>query len=260
MPITPPKPQRDPDSREAVENLADYSATNWGLVQDALQPTVEIERRRVAMEGLLKVYGRAIRNYLGGALRDVDLVNDAYQTLAERMLSGGFAKVDPAKGKFRHYLKTVLCRLVTDIHRRKLLKSFNSTGIDDPVTPEPEYLSTDDANFLRHWNRGLLEIAWERLRLEQKARPETQHFTALKFKSSHPDAGNAELAAVLSRELDSEINTTKAGNILLRARDRYANLLAEAVAATLNAPGSDEVEQELIDLGLHQYVHQRLKR
>ena len=252
-------PEMNPD--EKIENLTDCPPTNWGLVNEALRPTDggDPGRRRQALDVLLKAYERPIRSYLAGALHDPEAVNDAFQNLAARMIAGGFARVDPAKGKFRNYLKTALCRLATDIRRKRIDHSLDLEGVAAPYSDDPEIELESDREFLQHWTRGLLDIAWEGLSRDERSAPNQPYFTALSHKCIHRERDNTKLAEVLGRKLGREITRNRAAQVLFEARARFSTYIYDAVASTLSQPTRNGIEEELIALGLHRYVVSRVR-
>ena len=70
-------------------------------------------------QALLERYGGAIRSYLNAALKNPDVANDLFHEFAFKFIKGDFKNADPAKGKFRSFVKTVLFRMVA-LHYRKL--------------------------------------------------------------------------------------------------------------------------------------------
>jgi len=83
-----------------------------------------------AQEQLLERYGKAVYRYLLGAIRDSDVADELYQEFALRFVRGDLAGADPARGRFRDYLKGVLSHLVGDHYRRKRKQ---------PLALNPEY-------------------------------------------------------------------------------------------------------------------------
>src|SRR5262249_40149745 len=55
---------------------------------------------------LVEYYGGAVRRHLSQVLRDPEAVSELYQEVALRIMSGAFRRADPARGRFRDYLKT----------------------------------------------------------------------------------------------------------------------------------------------------------
>jgi DNA-directed RNA polymerase specialized sigma24 family protein len=77
-------------------------------------PDQDPESVTTARRQLLLRYGRAVHRYLLGALRDADAADELSQESALRFLRGGLRGADSQRGRFRTFLKGVLCHLVAD--------------------------------------------------------------------------------------------------------------------------------------------------
>ncbi|MBI3468965.1 MAG: hypothetical protein HY000_38670, partial [Planctomycetes bacterium] len=73
------------------------------------------------------------------------------------------------------------------------------------------------------------------------------------YRVDHPDLRSPVLAEGLSGELGREISAANVRVMLHRAREQFALLLLDQVAQSLENPGRDELEQELIELELLDY-------
>src|SRR5688572_2306994 len=71
------------------------------------------EAASAAQQRLIQRYAPAALNYLRGALRDADAADELFQEFALRFVRGDFKRVQPERGRFRDYLKTVLMHLVS---------------------------------------------------------------------------------------------------------------------------------------------------
>ncbi len=174
-----------------------------------------------------------------------DLTQDFFTYVLEHQL---FAKADPARGRFRAFLRTVCVRHIAD--RRDREQSARRGGGRPPVSIdafdaerryslEPAHELTADRIFDRTWALTLLERVVERLR------------------SEYDDAGRAgrfeELIPLLTRDSTTEGYAqiaerlgTSEGNVRVsvhRLRRRYGLLLREEIAATVG--DSDLVEDEV---------------
>src|SRR5579872_3582118 len=89
--------------------------TVWNIVYEAQSGS---EKAVSAQAKLWERYGEAVRRYLRAAVRDAAAAEDLLQDFALIMTQTGFRNVDHRKGRFRDYLKSILCRLVYK-HRRR---------------------------------------------------------------------------------------------------------------------------------------------
>jgi RNA polymerase sigma factor (sigma-70 family) len=214
-----------------------------------------------AQAALIQRYQGAVYRYLLGALHDEDAADDLFQEFALKMSQGAFRRADPGRGRFRDYLKTTLCHLVTDYHNRRR----KERPADGDCMPEPAVLpdgsSAEDERFFQSWREELLARVWASLEQSQE-RGGQPYYSVLRFRSENPDASSAEMAAELSRQLKPEKPFTETGirKTLQRAKMQFADLLIEDVAQTLDNPTVEELEQELIDLGLLGYCRSAVGR
>jgi RNA polymerase sigma-70 factor (ECF subfamily) len=209
-----------------------------------------------AQEILLGRYGGAVYRYLLSAVRAPDVAEDLTQEFALRLVQGRFRHVSPERGRFRSYVKTVLFHMVSE-HRqrsRQLVRTPLPDGMDVAAPDEGGPQIEGDQQFLASWRDELLARAWSAL---QTAHPES--YTVLKYKSQRADATAEELAAHVSGVHGKPASAAAARQCLRRARDRFANLLIDEVAHSLDEPNEEAVQEELRDLGLMQYCR-RVRR
>ncbi len=232
-----------PDSHMPSE----FPTTRWSRVVTASRG--DAAEAREALSGLCREYWYPIyayirhRRYTPEQARD--LTQDFFAYVLERDV---FAKADPARGRFRAFLRTVCARQLAD--RRDQEKAAKRGGgrsffSIDPLDAERRYTRepadelTPERIFDRTWALTLLDRVVERLRGE------------------YDDAGRAakfeELIALLTRDPATEtyskiagrLGTTE-GNVRVavhRLRRRYGLLLREEIAATVG--DAAQVEDEI---------------
>jgi RNA polymerase sigma-70 factor (ECF subfamily) len=230
-------------------------STLWTVVCQANQGT-EGEAAR-AQEVLLRRYGRAVRRYLLGALRDPEAAEDLSQEFALRFLRGGFRGADRQRGRFRDFVKGVLSHLIADHHRRRPPLPLPSCG-GEPAAP-PEDVPDPDQQFLATWREDVLARAWEALEGHQ-LRTGQPLYTVLRFRADHPDVPSAQMAEQLGARLGKAPTAAGVRQALHRAREKYVDLVLDEVAQTLDAPTAEQLEEELIDLGLLEFCRAGLER
>src|SRR5437660_9775525 len=91
------------DEDRLQERLSQLS-TCWTLLGQAHAGAGDLESR--AQAALIERYQGAVYRYLMGILRDPDAADEVFQEFALRIVRGDFHKADPARGRFRHYVKT----------------------------------------------------------------------------------------------------------------------------------------------------------
>jgi len=239
---------------EPVDARLSRINTLWSLVNQANQAGSD----RDAQGRLLERYGGAVYRYLLGAVRDTSVADELFQEFALRFLQGKFHAVAPDKGRFRDYVKAVLFNLVSLHHKQKNRLPFQAESqvlASAADTPEDQA----DLDFNHSWRDELLARTWEALAELQK-QTGSLYFTMLDYRTRHPQSDSAEMAVQLSRDLNKPLTAAGVRQTIHRARDKFADLLLEEVSRSLQTESVDDVEQEVIDLGLHSYCADAIKR
>ncbi len=114
---------------------------------------------------------------------------------------------------------------------------------------------------MQNWRDEMLAKAWTALGEAERSGGQP-YFSVLKFRSEHPDASSAEMAARLTEQLQPQSPFTETGirKTLQRARERFAESLIAEVARSLGTPTDDELEEELIAVGLLPYCRSALQQ
>ncbi len=220
-----------------------------------------IHSKTAAQEQFMKRYHRAIYRYLLGALRDPDAADEVFQEFALEFLRGGLRHADPNRGKFRNFVKGVLIHLVSRYHKRQRARpELPGSEIVDPATPA-EDSDKLDREFTENWRCELLAHTWSALSAIEQETGQPFH-SVLRFRSEHPKMPSSEMAEQLTGLLKPTTAFTDTGirKLLQRAREKFADLLLDEVAQSLENPNIDDLEQELIDLGLLVYCQPSLAR
>ena len=197
---------------------------------------------------LLYRYRAAAYRYVLAAVRDADATDDLTQDFAVRFLRGDFRHADPGRGRFRDYLRTALSHLVTDYQRAKK----HAPG---PLAVEPAAPEDADTTFHTAWREELTERTWQRLAGEQP----TGH-AVLRLRVEEPELTSAQMAERLTEKLGRAQTAEGVRKALQRAHERFAEVLLDEVAATLEKPTVAELEAELQELGLTRYCRTALAR
>jgi hypothetical protein len=111
-----------------------------------------------------------------------------------------------------------------------------------------------DAQFLDSWRDELLARVWAALHEDERSGGQP-YYSVLKFRAENPKLTSREMAARLNERLLPTRAFTETGirKSVERARKRFANALIDEVAHSLGDPTDEELEQELINLGLLPY-------
>jgi RNA polymerase sigma-70 factor (ECF subfamily) len=204
---------------------------------------------------LMRRYGGAVYRYLLGAVRDPDAADDLSQEFALRFVRGDFGRADPARGRFRDYLRTALIHLVNDYHRaRQAAPRELHLDAPEPAAPSPQNLD-DEGGFLASWREDLLDRTWRAL-----AEANSSYHAALCLRIENPDLPSAQMAERLTTQLGKPFTAASVRKVLQRSHEKYADLLVEEVAASLDGPTPQALLQELQELDLLKYCRSALER
>jgi RNA polymerase sigma-70 factor (ECF subfamily) len=234
--------------RESKARLSQLE-TLWSQVRLAHQGPDEA--RAAAQARLLERYARPAYRYLLGALHDPEAAGDLAQEFAVRFLKGDFHRADQQCGRFRDYVKKALSHLVARHFRRRLDAGPLPDDLEAPAAA-PAGLEAADREFLRAWREELLNRAWAALaRVEEETgRPV---YLVLRLAFDHPELRSPQRAAELGARLGRPVTAVAERQALHRAREKFAELLLDEVAQTLDEPGADRLTEELIHLDLLRY-------
>lgn len=231
--------------------------TEWDMVFQAHKgPPEEVTAAQTA---LMMRYSGAIHRYLLKGLGDPDAASELDQEFALRFLRGDFHRADPARGRFRDFVKRALRNLMTDFHRRKKTRPRPAgDDLPEPSVAAPD-LSAFDAEFHTSWRKELMSRAWDALARLQEKTGRPVH-TVLRLRAEYPDLNSDQMAERLTKTLDKPVNAGWVRQNIHRAREAYVGLLLDEVTASLDPATFDRIEQELIELDLLDYCRDTLHR
>jgi DNA-directed RNA polymerase specialized sigma24 family protein len=203
---------------------------------------------RADRDRLLVSYSATVYRYLLGALRDADAAADLAQEFAVRFLRGDFRRAAPERGRFRDYVKTALINLVNDYHRAKQAGP-KALAFDAAA---PELPSEDD--FVAGWRDSLLDHTWQAL-----AEVNPMFHAVLLLRIENPDMQSPEMAERISTLLGRPVSPELVRKSLQRSHAKFADLLLDQVAKSLEDPTPEDLEAELQTLDLLRYCRSTLE-
>lgn len=238
--------------------------TMWTIVAKAHSD--QSSQIGAAQERIIERYSGAVYRYLLGVLRDADAADEVFQEFALRVLKGGFRNADQERGRFRDYVKTAVLRLVTDFHRKKKRKDpvvqagpLDEAGV--PADDDGDAAVNFDKNFLASCRDELLGRAWGALQVMEESSGQP-YFSVLDYRARNPKTPSERMAVALTEQLQPDAPFSPPGirKTLQRAREKFSELLLYEVTQMLGEHTPEELEAELIELGLQPYCQSAFDR
>ena len=240
-----------PDSSWAqsiLQTRIDRISTQWSVVGDVSHFTLR--------------YAPAIRRYIESIVGKAGEADDILQDFLLRVVRTGFVRASADRGRFRNYLKAALRNAVRShlrdrkkqLDRAKLAADPRAQDVAD-IADSPE--EADD-EWTQQWRECLLERSWQALEHYQREHPTSLYYSVLTLAVKHQSETSAQLAVRMSHALGRSVSAESSRKQLSRARQRFAELLVAEVIETLDHATPEDVEQELLDIGLMAYVRDHL--
>lgn len=236
------------------QSRLDAISTRWTLLRKAhgeASPTLaDAARSTLALR-----YMPAIRRYIGAIVQSDQDADDIAQDAMVRLLAGDFAGADPNRGRFRDLLKVAVRNMIRNRWAQQNRRRGASLDVAE-LADEPD--ATDEACWLGQWRQGVLDLAWKTLEQQEQERPGNMAYTLLRLRTEHPNDSSDQLARRLSEKTGQSIRADAVRQKLHRARLKFVDLLIAEVARGLGEPTPERIEEELIDLGLMDFLRDLL--
>lgn len=219
-----------------------FGTTRWSLIRRA---TGDDAAGRTALDELCARYWPAVYAFFRSTGDDPERAADHTQGLFARLLErGDLATADPARGRFRSWLKT--CARHHQSHQLEAERALKRGGaerirsLDAPTRDDAEarfqlaapHADEPDRAFDRAWAQALIDRALQQLRSEQIARGRGARCDALL--PWLDDSGQAPPQRELAAELGLSEGALRVA--LHRLRGRFRDLLLREVRDTLEQP------------------------
>lgn len=233
--------------------------TQWSLVRKAHHATATTSFRSdsaKAKEALVLRYSTAIRRFVAAIVRDETDADELAQEVVLRLLQGDFAGANPDRGRFRDLLKTAIRNMVKNLWSARSRR--RETDIGDEAVAAEESASELDELWTQSWRDNVLDIAWSRLQQYEQATAGNISHQLLRIRTEHVDWDMDQISRELSELTNREISPNTVRQQLRRARIRFAEFVVEEVAHGLSESDVGRVHDELVSLGLFEYVKDSL--
>ena len=174
----------------------------------------------------------------------MDTTQGFFADLLEKSWIG---KADPARGRFRAYVKTVFRRFMSDKRRReaavkrggdRTILSIDAASAEQRFLSEPADAETPEDGFERRWALSLLDRVLTLLEDEYSNRGRLQLFQSLR---RHLVGHETVSYAATADQLGMTVSNVKVS--VHRLRQRYRQILTREIAQTVES--EDDVENEL---------------
>jgi len=209
-----------------------------------------------ALEKLCRAYWSPLYCYLRRDGRSSHEAEDLTQAFFARLLErNSLAAAASERGRFRNFLLTALKNFVINEWRSQhaqkrgghsQILSLDAETTEGYYIAEPGDHLTPEVLFDKQWALTVLERVMDRLRTEHATSGKSDLFEDLKnFLAAKKGTPHADLATKYG------MTASAIGVAIHRLRQRYAQLLREEIAATVNDPSEidDEIRYLIAALG-----------
>jgi hypothetical protein len=201
---------------------------------------------------LVMRYAPAVQRYLGALIKNKHDAEEVAQEFFLWVSEHGLPRIRQDRGRFRDYLKQVVRNNALNFLRRKkpCVDSDDLLQLPDPESD----CRIPDKEWVIHWRRCLLRRAWRKLEKHQQRSKSNLFHTVLRLCATHPQEDSRSLAGRASEVAGRPLRPEAFRKQVSRARAMFAQFLVKDIAETLTDPSTNDVEDELVDLGLMVYV------
>ena len=231
-----------------------FVTTHWSQV--LLAADHHLPNSAQALEKLCRTYWPPLYCYLRREGRSSHEAEDLTQAFFARLLErNSLATAASERGRFRNFLLTALKNFVVNEWRSQhaqkrgghlqILSLDAQTGEGHYVADPGDHLKPE-LLFDKQWALAVIERVMDRLQGEYATAGKADLFEDLKsFLAAKKATPHADLA------VKHGITPSAIGVMIHRLRQRYAQLLREEIAATVNAPSEidDEIRYLIAALG-----------
>jgi RNA polymerase sigma-70 factor (ECF subfamily) len=152
----------------------------------------------------------------------------------------------------------VLFHLIADYHKQQE-RWPGPLPRDGPALAANPQDADPDPPFVERWRDHLLARAWAAL-AEIEAGTAQSYYAVLRFRADHPEMRAPQQAEELTAQLGRTFTAAGVRQILHRARQKFATLLLDEVAYSVERSTTQQLAEELADLGLLDYCRPALEQ
>jgi RNA polymerase sigma factor (sigma-70 family) len=220
----------------------DEISTQWNIIHD---PAHFVQR-----------YSPAIRRYVRALVRNCHDAEEVVQDFFLRITQHGF--IHPSQGgRFRDYLKAAVRNAARNyLCRNRDPKPADLDLLGDRIADKTQ--ATIDQLWDNEWRKCLLERACRALEEHQSQSRRNLCHIVLNLIMDNPLDDSKTLAARTSALIGRPVHAEGFRQQVSRARRLLARLLVQEVAQTLGHSTPAQIKEELIALGLWEYIRDHL--
>jgi RNA polymerase sigma-70 factor (ECF subfamily) len=233
---------------------AAFQTTQWTQIVQAR--TDSNTRRREILGRVLGRYWKPVYCYLCRRGHDPEEAKDLTQGFFHEIVLGRglVQRADRAKGRFRTFLLTALCRYVTSCRRAKGARKrmpeggfLRLDGWESFGLPEPVQAATPEQAFDHAWASALLDRVLADVERECVAAGKAAHWAVFSARVLGPILRDAEPPSLSVLCAEYRISSeSQASNMIITAKRRFRACLERHI---LEIVGSEaEVDAEIRDL------------
>jgi DNA-directed RNA polymerase specialized sigma24 family protein len=234
-------------NESVARTAAQFATTHWSVVLAAGHGTDTLAVE--ALERLCVAYWRPLYFFVRSSGYDEETAKDLTQAFFERLLEKDYVKdADAARGRFRSFLPAALKHfLANEWDRKKAVKRggncrfvpLETTIVEAELQRGAHRDFNPEQLFERRWAMALLDQAHQELEAEQVAGGKAALFSTLQVYLT----GDNERPPYLATATQLGMSVEAVRKAVERLRQRYGQLLRQAVAQTIGAP--EEIDAEL---------------
>jgi len=223
-----------------------FATTHWSVVVAASDQ--DSPQKVDALEKLCRAYWYPLYAFIRREGYHPQDAQDLTQGFFTRLLEKNYlAQTDRQKGRFRSFLLAALKHFLSDEQDKaraqkrgggQALISLDEQTAEGRYCLEPADVMSAEKLFERRWALTLLEQARTRLREEYVAGGKAEFYDQLRIMEAEEKKGTYAESAARLGTTESAIKSA-----VPRLRRRYAELVREEIAHTVNSPG--EIDEEI---------------
>jgi RNA polymerase sigma-70 factor (ECF subfamily) len=239
----------DTSKSAGPDDAGNFRTTHWSVVQNAGQPPAP--QAYEALTQLCQTYWQPVCDFIRRRGQDPETAKDLTQSFFVRLIESPdfFRSADQKRGLFRTFLLTSVRNFVSNVREREAALKRGGGAAFVPIQAgdsragwfeEPADTMSPEKAFDRRWALTVIEQALSRLQREFVEAGKGDQFPLLQ--EFLPGRRDADLTYA---EAARRLNTTESAvrQAAHRMRNRFRELLVDAVAQTVTAP--DEIDNEL---------------